>query len=89
VTRDKWLPSLAVLAATTGAGALLGMALRPPFWPLFLALLLAGLAALGWLARARDPVRSLPRPRMRKPKAKSEDYDLESDTRTDDQRWLM
>jgi hypothetical protein len=89
VTKAKWLPSLAVLAATTGAGALLGMLLSAPFWPLFLGLLLGGLAALGGLAHARSRVRSLPRPRTRKPKAKSEDYDLESDTRTDDQRWLM
>lgn len=86
-----WLRSLAALLALAGMGALLGSGLGPRFWPLFAALALGGLAALAWstrLHRRGDPAPRR-RSRARPPIASEEGYDLESDTSTDEQRWLM
>ena len=85
------LPGLAVLSAMLGTGALLGLGLGGRFWPLFVALAFGGLAAVAWLTRTRASSRpSLPRPGRKRPRGdKTEEYDLEKDTSTDDQRWLM
>jgi len=86
----RWMAGLAMLSAMTGSGALVGAALGLRFWPLFLALALGGLALAAWLGRAGR--RSGP-PTRRRPRSRADDsdteFDLETDTSTDEQRWLM
>ena len=86
----RWLPGVAVLSSMLGLGALVGMALGPRLWPLFLALALAGLGIVAWLTHARMRARRAParKGRERRAEAKKE-FDLETDTSTDEQRWLM
>jgi hypothetical protein len=87
----RWIPGVALVCAMTGAGALVGMALGLRFWPLFLALALGGLAVVAWLThgRIRSRAAATRRPRGRRTKRSDEEYDLETDTSTDEQRWLM
>jgi len=86
-----WVPGVAVLSTLLGAGALVGLGLGPRFWPLHVLLAAAGLAVMGWITRQR--MRSRPtasrKGREAGPEASPAPYDLESDTSTDDQRWLM
>ena len=85
------LPAVAVLSAMLGTGALVGVNLGPRFWPVFLALAFGGFAAVAWLIWTRSSSRpSLPRPGRKRPRGdKTEEYDLEKDTSTDKQGWLM
>jgi hypothetical protein len=88
---QRWLPGVAVLASMLGLGALLGASLGPRLWPLFLALAVSGLALVFWLAHIRMRTR-LSRTRKGRDHRGSEsrrELDLENDTSTDDQRWLM
>ena len=85
------LPAVAVLSAMLGTGALLGVNLGPRFWPVFLALAVLGVAVVAWLTHVN--MRSRPAPsrktRERRRGETREEYDLEKDTSTDEQRWLM
>ena len=86
----RWLPGIAVVLLLVNAGGLLGGRLGLRFWPFFLGFACFGLLTLGYLAYARGRARSpLPR-KLRAPRRPGTDaYDLESDTSTDEQRWLM
>jgi hypothetical protein len=85
------LTAVAVLTAMLGTGALLGVNLGPRFWPVFLALALSGLAAVAWSThRASGSPPPLHRKGPKRPRGGvEEEYDLEADTSTDEQRWLM
>ena len=86
----RLLPGLAMLSAMTGSGALVGAALGLRFWPLFLALALLGIGLAAWLGRARRRGAAPSRRATRDRRGGSDaDFDLEKDTSTDEQRWLM
>ena len=87
----RWLPGIAVLLLLVDLGGLLGSRLGLRFWPFFLGLACVGFLALAYLAYARRRERPAPprRPRAPKRPGLDEAYDLESDTSTDEQRWLM
>jgi hypothetical protein len=88
---QRWLPGLAVLGSMLGLGALLGMAAGPRLWPAFLALALAGIATVAWLTHLRMRARRKPlrKGRDRRTSEGGQEFDLETDTSTDEQRWLM
>ena len=87
----RWMPGVAVLLLLVNLGAILGGGLGLRFWPVFLGLALAGLGALGWLVHTRrlDAAPTARRPRGQRRREADEKYDLETDTSTDEQRWLM
>jgi hypothetical protein len=87
----RFLPSVAVFLLLVSFGAILGGGLGARFWPLFLGLGLGGLVTLGWLVYAGRLGEAPPARRSRSPRRRPTDdtYDLESDTSTDEQRWLM
>lgn len=86
----RWMPAVAVFLLLVNLGAILGGGLGLRFWPVFLGLALAGLVVLGWLVHSRR-LGETPSPRRPRGSRRRETdkYDLESDTSTDEQRWLM
>jgi len=92
--RSLWGPGLAVLGASAGIGALLGLWLGARAWPLEIGVIVAVLLCLRYGRRLRGKrEKSAPPPRTRDklrviPGGKS-GYDLAKDDSTDSQRWLM
>jgi hypothetical protein len=87
----RWMPAVAVFLLLVNLGAILGGGLGLRFWPVFLCLALAGLVSLGFLVFERRRGDAPAARRTRGPRRRQADdkYDLETDTSTDDQRWLM
>ena len=88
----RFIPGLAVLAAMLGTGALVGSSLGARFWPVFLAVALGGFGLVAWLTHARWGTRPAPSARAGRQRKRGEvppKYDLEADTSTDEQRWLI
>jgi hypothetical protein len=87
------LLGLAVLLAAVGAGALLGATLGRDHLPLYAAVLVAALVLLAIVDRrlARRGGSPQSRGRSRQPAVQGAQnaYDLENDTSTDNQRYLM
>jgi hypothetical protein len=93
--RALWWPGLAVLGASVGIGALLGVWLGPRAWPLEIVVIAAVLFFLrrGRRLRAGRAAGAAPPARVREkmtviPGGKP-GYDLAKDDSTDSQRWLM
>lgn len=91
---NVWFPGAVLLVAAAGLGVLVGIALGVRSWPVYLGLVLAALLAIGWIEHlwARRP--APPRPPASRGKLKvirggKADYDLEKDSSTDSQRYLM
>jgi hypothetical protein len=98
--RADWIPGAVALAVGGAIAAGIGWALGARGWALYVGLAAGVILMMGWLERvlSRRPTPSSPprRPRGRlrvieggKGNGHAEDYDLETDSSTDGQRYLM
>ena len=93
--RSEWLPGLAMLDTAILVGGLLGFSLESRSWPVYIGLMVLVLFGIGGLERfisRRKARATAPRVRGRLrviPGGKNAPYDLESDERTNGQRYLM
>jgi len=93
-TRPPWLSGAAVLGTAAGVALVTGLALGASGWWAYLGLAAGALLAIGWLERVWTTHAAPPPPRARgKLKVlqggKAAPYDLEKDSSTDSQRYLM
>ena len=92
--RSLWAPGLVVIGVSIGVAAMLGITSGGRTWPLWIAFLVAAIAAVGWLDRRLHPAEEEPpaaEPERRRPRPGTggKVYDLEQDRSTDKQRYLM
>ncbi len=92
--RAEWAPGLAILGASIGIAALIGVSIELRSWPIFVglvAVILLGVGALErFLARRRVPSPPRERSRLRVIRGgKPSPADLENDDTTKNQRYLM
>ena len=94
ISRKPWLPGAVVLAIAVTVSAGIGLALDVGSWALYVGMAVSVLLLLGWFERLWARRVAPPRPRARgKLKVlqggKAAPYDLEKDSSTDNQRYLM
>ena len=92
--RSQWLPGIGILGTAVAIGALIGVSVGVRSWPSYIGLILAVLFLMGWAERfhsARPARTRRPRPKtnLRLIPGGKEDYDLETDSSTDDQKYMM
>jgi hypothetical protein len=93
-TRRSWLPGGALVVVAVLVAGLAGFALGVRSWPWYLGFAAAAILALGWMERLWMR-RSTPAPPRNRGKlkvlqgGKAAPYDLEKDSSTDSQRYLM
>jgi len=92
--RSQWLPGVGILGSAVAIGSLIGVSVGARSWPSYVGLIVAVLFLMGWAERFR--VARPERPRRRKPESNlrlipggKNDYDLEKDSSTDDQKYMM
>jgi len=92
--RAQWVPGVGILGAAVGIGSLIGVSVGARSWPSYLGLIVAVLFLMGWTERLRfarpaRPRRRQPASNLRLIPGGKEDYDLENDRSTDDQKYMM